>query len=129
MRKAHSKHNEDLCSHLIAQGGFNDWVVTTAFYSALHLTQHQLFPNKYLGTRCETFSTYYVEIKKTTPSISKHKAQLDLIFKSLNGGYRYYKFLMTNCQYARYNNYQISENVAIKSKEALDEIKKICNKA
>lgn len=128
MRKAHSKHNEDLCLHLMEQGGFNDWVVTTAFYSALHLTQHQLFPHTYLSVRCNSFSSYYVEVKKETPSINKHKAQLDLIYRNLNGAYPSYKFLMDSCHYARYNDYNTSLGVAEKAKVSLDTIKMNCNR-
>jgi hypothetical protein len=130
MRKAHAKHNEELCDYLITSKKFNDWVVTSAFYSAVHLTQHQLFPNTYETVKCSTFSTYYnTVIKGQKSKISKHQAQLDLVYKHINVGYGAYRFLLNNCQYARYNSYIIADTVAKKAKESLDDLKKVCTKA
>lgn len=44
MRKQHAIHNEEACDFLLSSNKFNDWVITTAFYSALHFVQHEIFP-------------------------------------------------------------------------------------
>lgn len=43
-RKAHADHNHALCLHLHTRGGTEDWVVTTAFYAALHYALAATFP-------------------------------------------------------------------------------------
>jgi len=41
-----AQHNEDLCRDLHLRGGYEDWVITTAFYSALHYVRQHVFPLK-----------------------------------------------------------------------------------
>ena len=43
MKQEHAKHNEDACHYLNQSGKYNDWVITTAFYSAMHYVQYELF--------------------------------------------------------------------------------------
>ncbi len=40
----HAKHNEAVCDHLESQTEFTDWIITTAFYTALHYLEFRLFP-------------------------------------------------------------------------------------
>ncbi len=59
MRREHAEHNEALCRHLIAQGGFNDWVITTAFYGAMHFVYHQCFPLQIGNNTYGDFNEFY----------------------------------------------------------------------
>lgn len=44
MKGKHAAHNEKACDYLLKSRLFNDWVITTAFYSALHYVQDEIFP-------------------------------------------------------------------------------------
>lgn len=129
MRKAHALHNEDLCDHLLANGQYNDWVVTSAFYSALHFVYHQLFPLTIQGTIHPDFNAYYdSEIKNKRVNLSKHAATVDLGSKELSACYGAYKGLYDMCMYSRYNNYRTTPHKARVAKSNLDMIKRNCVK-
>jgi hypothetical protein len=60
MPKSHSQHNFEACKFLLEDGKFLDWVVTTAFYSALHLVQEEIFPFRDdEGYEYSSFEQYY----------------------------------------------------------------------
>lgn len=40
----HGIHNKDACDSLISGNKYHDWIVTTAFYSSIHLIDTKLFP-------------------------------------------------------------------------------------
>ncbi len=42
--KAQAYHNEESCLFLETSHKFHDWVITTAFYSALHFCKYYIFP-------------------------------------------------------------------------------------
>lgn len=42
----HATHNEEVCSHLDDNTKYSDWIITTAFYSAMHFMKHKIFPLK-----------------------------------------------------------------------------------
>ncbi len=58
MRKKHAKYNELLCEVLAEDGRWDDWVVTTAFYSAMHFVEFKLFPMREAGTSYPAFEQY-----------------------------------------------------------------------
>lgn len=43
----HAKHNYEVCFFLYEKTKYNDWIITTAYYSAIHFVYYKLFPNKY----------------------------------------------------------------------------------
>ncbi|HCA42575.1 MAG TPA: hypothetical protein DEP28_04900, partial [Bacteroidetes bacterium] len=55
----HAEHNEKACQLLFKTNEFNDWVVTTAFYSSLHSVSFKLFPLTNDENKYESLSTYY----------------------------------------------------------------------
>lgn len=129
MRKEHSIHNEKVCDLLLKDGNYNDWVVTAAFYSALHLVLHQIFPLKIGKIDYNNFNRYYFNVvKKYSNSKSKHQAIKDLVVNNLNECSNSYRWLFDNCMSARYNNYKVSKPLAIKARNELDKIKSICTK-
>jgi hypothetical protein len=101
MKAVHALHNEEACDYLFADEKFNDWVVTTAFYSALHFAHHELFPGNYEGTHHTGFDEYCIFLYKKRKAkrakiISKHAATLQLVCRYLSFYPQYY-WLYSNC--------------------------------
>ena len=122
---AHAIHNETLCDHLATDGRFNDWVVTTAFYSALHYFQSELFPLIAESVTYPTFNEYHIKYigRKKKLNISKHEAILRVVRKELSSAYSNYKWLYDSCMTARYKQYLVSPKKAQTAKSHLDTIK------
>jgi hypothetical protein len=81
MRKEHAKHNEELCDFLISVGKYNDWVITTAFYSAIHYVQSKIFPLR-VGTVTYFNLNHYFSINKFNHR-GRHGAMIDLTWQYL----------------------------------------------
>ena len=64
MKKQHAIHNEEVCDFLLTSKKFNDWVVTTAFYSSLHFVQFELFPLTDDGQKYTDFNIYFSKVLK-----------------------------------------------------------------
>jgi hypothetical protein len=111
MRHAHALHNENACDFLLADGRFNDWVVTTAFYSALHFAHHELFPGVHDGVHYDTPGAYFRGLRKRitdgqSAPLGKHAATIRLVRRRLPF-YQEYNWLYNNCMTARYIDYQV----------------------
>ncbi|MEJ7683795.1 MAG: hypothetical protein WKG06_39235 [Segetibacter sp.] len=46
-RLDHAIHNENVCSYLELKKEYADWIITTAFYSALQFVSYKIFPLKF----------------------------------------------------------------------------------
>lgn len=128
LRKAHSQHNEEVCDLLLANGKFNDWVITSAFYSAMHLVLHQIFPAKIDGKDYADFESYYNLAFPRLKRPSKHTVIKKIVQEKLRGASPLYHSLFTNCHSARYNDYQVSVALAQKAKKDLGILKGYCSK-
>lgn len=121
----HAAHNEEVCDFLLESKRYNDWVVTTAFYSALHFVQNDIFPITIKGKKYNTFNKYYWRFaKKNNENISKHSATIDAVKKHNPKCYSYYKSLHDSCMNARYREYNISYKEAVTARNRLAEMKK-----
>lgn len=127
MRKAHGQHNLDLSKILLDDGDYNDWVVTTAFYSAVHFVEHALFPLIENGIEYITFNDYWQLIYQPQ-SINKHSCKKDLVRKYLKPISSKYRELFDDCHTSRYNNYIVSNYNALEAKKKADAIKLECLK-
>ncbi len=107
-RRLHAEHNKKLCQKLLEDKNFNDWVVTTAFYSAIHFTQHQIFPLEVGEDEFESLSAYYNSLDPKTRK-SKHEEQYKLIKNHIKSIHAHYKLLMDASSTARYNSYFVTE--------------------
>ena len=117
----HAKHNEDACVFLLENKRFNDWVITTAFYSALHYAQCELFPFKENEIEYKTFDKYFnLTIQKFNIRQSKHATTKNLVNKNLKKSSSYYRWLFDASMSARYNNYNVSNEKASTAKKYLD---------
>ena len=109
-RIRHAFHNEEVCKLIHATGKFNDWVITTAFYSAIHFVSFKLFP-----IREETEAGEHYELNNLDEyhrfhqmAISKHQALADLVYEYYPQIAADYDWLMSLCMTARYQHYQQS---------------------
>lgn len=127
MRKAHALHNEELCELLISTGKYNDWVVTTAFYSAVNYVKHQMFPLEHDKITYDEFSDYYSFISQKN-NTSPHKALINLVRNDLHYCKNAYKWLHDQCHNARYNNYVVSDPIAAEARKKLEVVKSSCKK-
>jgi hypothetical protein len=122
----HALHNEKACDLLFpdSDGQFNDWVITTAFYSALHFAIYDLFPLEHNSVHHVTFSEYHFNLPRKT---SKHTAIIQLV-SAYSSYARQYRWLFGACMYARYTNYRISHSKAEYARSLLDSIKSSLSK-
>lgn len=123
MRKEHGEHNELLCEKLFKEGGFNDWVVTTAFYSSIHFVEHKLFP---LTTTSGKVFTDLTNAHRSLRLGSPHATRKSLIAQYLPQLKAAYGFLDSTSRNARYVNYKISDAKASKCRSRLTLVKQHC---
>ena len=124
MKKLHAIHNEDTCDFLLPTKKFNDWVVTTAFYSALHYVQNEIFPLEDSGTTYAEFDIYFREVlKKKNRRLTKHSATIQLVNNRISAASPYYRWLHDTCMNARYTNYVVSDGKAQTAKAFLTNLK------
>lgn len=125
--KTQAKHNEDLCELLLKNGKFSDWVITSAFYSALHYVEHEIFP-LIDGTKSYSNFEEYYSLKHTSGNPNKHNVRKQLVAKHIPNCSADYNWLHDNCFNARYNDYNVSPTFAKVAKEKLDSLKSKCKK-
>ncbi len=121
MRRSHGKHNKIVCDKLYLQNDIkcNDWVITTAFYSAIHFIDHLLFPLEYSeGLKFNNIGQAHSFIKAE----SIHQSRSILVGKFLNQFHDQYNFLIKECHHARYSNYDVNSVLSDKAVRELDKI-------
>ncbi|QMU64703.1 MAG: hypothetical protein GKR88_10675 [Flavobacteriaceae bacterium] len=92
--KTHSEHNYEVYEFLLSDGRFYDWVVTTAFYSALHLVQEEIFPfSDDEGYTYSSFEQYFSKSLKEGQKISKHQFTIKLVEQRIKGAVNLYRSL------------------------------------
>ncbi len=122
LKKNHALHNEKVCDFLHETGDFPDWVVTTAFYSALHFVIHKIFPCRIGSQQFNDFDSYYRTLGNTRKN--KHRETISLVSRKCGREIgELYKFLHDTSWMARYTEDQIPVQVANKCREYLAEIK------
>lgn len=119
---AHALHNENACNFIHASKDFPDWVITTAFYSALHFVNYEMFPLDSLGTIFDNFEDYY-STRCFGKNISKHEATALLVGRYMKNSRSRYRWLLDVCKTARYNNYNADPNHAQQAIDYLSFIK------
>lgn len=126
-RRNHALHNEAVCCYLELKPDYGDWVITTAFYSALHWLHHHFFPCQMPdGTECKTFDEYKIITGKNTSLASSHQILIDLAFsRDTNLGSRY-KRLYSACLDARYKDYRPAQSVVTMSTREMQAIRDHC---
>lgn len=126
--KPHSQHNYEACEFLLSDGRFYDWVITTAFYSALHTVQENIFPFRdNEGFTYSNFEQYYNKSLKEGIKVSKHQSTIKLVEERINGAGNLYRLLHDMCITSRYRNYSVSQKKAKVAKSYLDKIRDLVN--
>ncbi|MCP4990151.1 MAG: hypothetical protein GY928_30165 [Colwellia sp.] len=127
----HAKHNKEVCEYLSKKSEYSDWVITTAFYSAIHFTDHKIFPltSKQNGEPFTyvSFNKYWAVYSKKK-HINKHKVKLELVEDELPEVAPNYSILKDLSHTARYVNYKYDSWVANHAKKNLEAIEKFCKK-
>ncbi len=125
LKKKHAEHNEKACDFLFKDGKYLDWVVTTAFYSALHFVQHEVFPRKIGLITYSSFENYYNgHFNNVKNKPNRHVATINLVFAEIGDDAGHlYKWLHDTCRTARYRNFNTPPDVAKLSKERLFELR------
>lgn len=126
MRKEHGHHNEKLCDHLLEKTGFNDWVVTTAFYAALNFVKHEIFPLNIPGKRKYEEFEHYFSIEDR--GLDKHESLKLLVCKNLSQCSGAYRWLLDSSKTSRYHDYRVSDAEAQKARRMLEAVKSRCSK-
>ena len=125
-RLEHARHNK-AASELLAAHGYDDWVVTTCFYSAVHFVRYALFPRVERlsdGTvaEFETFDAYRAHFKSGQP----HDVLVTLVFKNLHDIYKDYLWLKQACWNSRYKAYGVKRQTANEAIRRLGKIEESC---
>jgi hypothetical protein len=124
--KGHAAHNEAACDLLNTAGAFPDWVMTTAFYAAMHLVYERLFPLETQDATYANFEGYYAQkyARKAAPDKpTKHDATVDLVKAHLPAVASNYRLLKDACHNARYRNYAVKPYQAAVARDQLQNIK------
>lgn len=80
-RFIHGEHNEQACDLIAANNNFPDWVITTAFHTALHFVTYKIFPFTYkVGGNSLNFDTIEQwQSFKNYSSNKRHELLKDLV--------------------------------------------------
>jgi len=102
-----------------ASVGMNDWKVTTAFYSGLHIVNSCLFPLSHNGKRIQRFEQYVDLLRGGgTP----HNLRLELCSRLRPDLYHAFRLLYADCHNARYKSYNVSDYTTSRSLKLLTKI-------
>ncbi|NJW53817.1 hypothetical protein [Salinimicrobium oceani] len=119
----HGERNKDLCQDLLKNKIYYDWVVTTAFYSSIHLLEDKFLPTEIKEIKC----TNIAHVRKAYNLKGRHMARAKLIEDKADQQISIkYKWLDDRSRYARYTTYKVQAAEAHKAEQYLLEIFKYC---
>ena len=122
-KRTHGEHNESLSKELLGGKKYYDWVITTAFYSVIHLIEDKLLPITINGAQCENIS----KVRKAYKVQGKHTARERLVSLEASSISTRYKWLDDRSRNARYTTFKITPAEAHKAAQYLNEIKVFCS--
>lgn len=117
------ERNQELSNLLLEGKKYYDWVVTTAFYSAIHFVEDFVLPIEINGKECNDIA----DVKNAYKMDGRHATRERLVFEKINSavGARY-KWLDDQSRNARYKTYKLQPAEALKAQEYLNFIHKHC---
>ncbi|PTT35935.1 hypothetical protein DBR28_11665 [Chryseobacterium sp. HMWF028] len=121
----HALHNKKLCEELNVQKKYNDWTITTAFYSALHFTDLKVYPFTAIKGHTCTNIDEAVQLLKHP---EKHTAKMIMIELQCNEIKIQYRWLKEQSYNARYKTYKVAASSGDKAVQYLNIIEKFCVK-
>ena len=126
----HAKHNERACNYLNKKPEFSDWIITTAFYAALHYVRHKIIPYSYtdLSGNRKTYNDFEILFENfRKENEGRHGFQKRFVEENVHVIRFEYQRLHELCQNARYYNYQYNRGDSDKAREYLKTIKDFCS--
>ena len=134
LRRNHALHNEEVSHYLSEREEFGDWVITTAFYAALHWMHYRIFPLSIAVTDNDvlvlnTLDDYRVYISgNVRSSESKHRTLLNLVKDSCPSEIAAeYRRLFDLCMSARCRDYRTASPIITVVQSALRRIRSYCD--
>lgn len=118
-KRTQAERNEKLSRKLLKEGEYYDWVVTTAFYSAIHFVEDTLLPCELNGSTC----TNIRDVKNALNQKGRHAARERLVANKIASDSFRYKWLDDQSRNSRYITYKINKAFAEKALEHLSKIK------
>lgn len=115
----HARHNKKACDLLHENGGFPDWVITTAFYSAMHYSYSIIFPCIEDGQTYNDIEAYADDHKHHH---TKHGTTVHLVTVKFFAIAASYKLLKDAAHAARYHDFEHPKEVVAKVRKTLDKI-------
>ena len=119
----HAQHNVATCNYLSKENGYGDWVITTAFYSAIHFVEDKILPCKVHSIPCKNIS----DVKNAYRMNGRHSSRERLVFDNLPLKVAAkYKWLDDKSRYSRYTTFKVTTTEADKAQQYLKEIHDVC---
>lgn len=126
-RLARAKHNEEVSKYLTNQVKYSDWVVTCAFYSALHYIEYKGFPLNLAGKSKKNQIRSIGHYRSAMGlSCSLHEARHHLVKNHHPAIATTYQQLYDLCHTARYRKYSSNKKDADVALKWLQIIKNHC---
>ena len=122
---SHARHNERACKHLLkAEDSFLDWVLTTAFYAAVHYVRHSLFPLERDGHTYASLVDYCYRTGRSESHMTVNHLVAEEMPSEVSGRYlRLYQLSRT----ARYNEYRTPASTCLSAVKDLEAIRSHCD--
>jgi hypothetical protein len=123
----HALHNEEVCKHLNRTPKYLDWVITTAYYSALHFATHKLFPFELeVNGKKETIKSLDDYCSITRDSTRKHNKLAKLIEERHEDIADVYCQMRDISWTARYQDYAYDRDISSLAVKRLSAVKEYC---
>lgn len=127
-KRVKATHNKEACEFINSSGKFPDWVITTAFYSALHFLEAKALPFKARDASNNRITITHLSEYKTLRGIDKslHHARLVLLREREPQIATDYKRLFDLCHLARYVDHKTDQADADTAISLLNSIADYC---
>ena len=127
---SHAEHNEKTSEYLSKENGYDDWVITTCFYSAMHYMHHKLFPMTVSKDGEDLVLNSFLEYCAFHKRYGqKHKLMRSLIEENCPTDIStVYNQLLDISWTARYSNYQFSKKISKLTQRRLVAIRSYCTR-
>lgn len=124
-KKIHGERNKKLSHELFSGKIYYDWVITTAFYSAIHFVEDKILPCTIRTKDCKSIN----DVKDAYRMNGRHSSRERLVFDHLPLKIAAkYKWLDDKSRYSRYTTFKITSTEADKAQQYLNEIFEECYK-
>lgn len=125
----HGVHNEEVCDLLNIEKKYTDWIITTAFYAALHFVSYKIFPFKHQiqGSTDKVINTIEEwQNHKNYTSNKRHDLLAELVFKYCSDITEKYDWLLSMAKTSRYHQFTFDKAISEQAVRYMKEIKKSC---